>query len=46
MISKVEITEVCPRDGFQNVKDFIATDKKIEIAKTLIDSGFKEMSLL
>ena len=46
MISKVEITEVCPRDGFQNVKDFIATDKKIEIAKTLIDSGFKEMEIV
>ena len=46
MINKVEITEVCPRDGFQNVKDFIDTGKKIEIAKTLIDAGFKEMEVV
>ncbi len=46
MLSKVEITEVCPRDGFQNVKEFIPTDKKIEIAKRLMDAGFKEMEVV
>ncbi len=46
MLKHVEITEVCPRDGFQNVKDFINTEKKIEIAKTLIDAGFKEMEVV
>lgn len=46
MLNKVEITEVCPRDGFQNVKEFIPTDKKIEIAKKLMDAGFKEMEVV
>ena len=46
MLNKVEITEVCPRDGFQNVKEFIPTDKKIEIAKRLMDAGFKEMEVV
>lgn len=40
---KVNITEVCPRDGFQNVKDFIPTEKKIEIIKGLIKAGFKKI---
>lgn len=38
-----EIIEVCPRDGFQNVKDFIPTERKIEIIKSLIDVGFKRI---
>ena len=46
MLNKVEITEVCPRDGFQNVKEFIPTDKKIEIGKKLMDAGFKEMEVV
>ncbi len=40
---QIQITEVCPRDGFQNVKDFIPTEKKISIIKGLIDSGFKKI---
>lgn len=43
--NKVEIVEVCPRDGFQNVKEFIDTDRKIEIIKKLIDSGFKRVEI-
>jgi hydroxymethylglutaryl-CoA lyase len=39
----VDITEVCPRDGFQNVKEFIPTEKKIAIIKGLIDAGFKKI---
>lgn len=42
---KVEIVEVCPRDGFQNVKDFISTENKVEIIKKLIDTGFKRIEI-
>lgn len=41
----VEILEVCPRDGFQNVKDFIETEDKIKIVKKLIDANFKRIEL-
>lgn len=42
---KVEILEVCPRDGFQNVLDFIPTEKKIEIVKSLVDADFKRIEV-
>lgn len=42
---RVEIVEVCPRDGFQNVKDFITTENKIKIIKTLINAGFKRLEI-
>lgn len=42
---KVDIVEVCPRDGFQNVKDFIETEDKIEIIKKIIDSGVKHIEV-
>ena len=45
MVNEVEITEVCLRDGFQNVKEHIPTDKKIEIGETFINAGFKEMEI-
>lgn len=41
----VEILEVCPRDGFQNIKDFIATEDKIAIIEKLIDANFKRIEL-
>ena len=34
-----------PRDGFQNVKVFIPTEKKIEMIETVIDAGVKEMEI-
>lgn len=37
----VEIIEVCPRDGFQNIKKFIPTETKIEIISKLVECGFK-----
>lgn len=37
---QVEIIEVCPRDGFQNIKAPIATETKIEIINALVDCGF------
>ncbi len=40
----VRVTEVCPRDGWQNM-EFIDTDKKIEIIKKIIDTGIKEIEI-
>lgn len=37
---KVDIIEVGPRDGIQNEKTFIPTDKKIEFIELLNDAGF------
>jgi hydroxymethylglutaryl-CoA lyase len=42
---KAEVVEVCPRDGFQIVKDFIKTEDKIEIIKKLIDAGLKHIEI-
>jgi len=36
---KVKIFEVCPRDGLQNIKEFIKTDQKIRLVNMLTDSG-------
>jgi len=41
----VRVVEVGPRDGFQNIKTFIPTEKKIEIIDTVIDAGVKEMEI-
>lgn len=45
MASKVNFIEVGPRDGFQNVKQFIPTEEKIKIIDMLIDSGVKTIEL-
>ncbi|MBS7525135.1 hydroxymethylglutaryl-CoA lyase [Fusibacter paucivorans] len=39
----VNIVEVCPRDGFQNLENFIPTSKKLEIIEGLIAAGFKKI---
>ena len=39
------IVEVGPRDGFQNEKQFIPTDKKIEIVNGLIRAGLKNIQV-
>lgn len=36
----VELIEVCPRDGFQNVKTPIPTEVKIEVIDRLVACGF------
>jgi len=41
----VTITEVGPRDGFQNVKAFIPTQDKIAIIEALIDAGIRNFEL-
>lgn len=37
---KAELIEVCPRDGFQNVRDIIPFDVKVAIIKKLAEAGF------
>jgi hydroxymethylglutaryl-CoA lyase len=44
-MSQVEILEVAPRDGFQSVKPFIATDTKIALIEGLAECGFKRMEI-
>jgi len=42
---KVTIVDVGPRDGFQNEKQFIPTQKKIDIANGLIRAGLKNIQV-
>lgn len=41
----VRVIEVGPRDGFQNLKDFIPTETKIKEIELLIASGIKEIEV-
>lgn len=43
MSNKVQIVEVGPRDGFQNLKDYIPVDKKLKVMEALIEAGVKHM---
>jgi len=45
MCKHIEVMEVCPRDGFQNLRDFIATGTKIEIIDRLVNCGFKSLEV-
>jgi hydroxymethylglutaryl-CoA lyase len=40
---KVTIVEVGPRDGFQNEKQFIATEQKIEVINALSKTGLRNI---
>lgn len=42
---KVEIIEIGPRDGFQNVQDFIPTDLKLQVIDGIIRSGIKNVQI-
>lgn len=42
---KAFIREVGPRDGFQGIKEFIPTEKKIEFIDLLLSAGIKEMEI-
>lgn len=37
---KAELIEVCPRDGFQNIRDIIPFGVKVAIIKKLAEAGF------
>lgn len=41
----VIITEVGPRDGFQNIKEWIPTELKKEIIQKLIEAGFPKIEV-
>ncbi|WLI77363.1 hydroxymethylglutaryl-CoA lyase [Kosakonia sp. H02] len=41
----IQITEVGPRDGFQNIKSPIPTDLKITVIDNLIDAGLKHIEI-
>jgi len=43
--ARVEITEVGPRDGFQNIKEWIPTETKIAAIEKLIASGIKKLEV-
>ena len=45
MQKKVKIVEVGPRDGFQNLKEFIPTEKKISYIEELIAAGVRHMQI-
>ncbi|GAB1476342.1 hydroxymethylglutaryl-CoA lyase [Bacillota bacterium] len=40
---RIEVVEVGPRDGFQNIVDFIPTDIKLSIINGLFESGIDRM---
>lgn len=42
---KIEIYEVGPRDGFQNVDEYIPLETKIQIIDGLVDAGLKHLQI-
>lgn len=44
-MDKVEIVEVGPRDGLQNIATFIPTETKVELIRKLLAAGFKRLEL-
>lgn len=45
MPEKVILTEVGPRDGFQNLKEWIPTELKLMIINKLIDAGYPKIEV-
>ena len=45
MTQNVNVVEIGPRDGFQNVKDFIPTEIKLRNIDGLIQSGYKKIQI-
>ena len=44
-MSKVKVVEIGPRDGFQNVKEFIPTETKLKIIDGVIEAGYKKVQI-
>ncbi len=42
---KANVVEIGPRDGFQNVKEFIPTEVKKTVLQKLYDSGYKKIQI-
>jgi len=43
MANQVEIVEVGPRDGLQNIKPFVPTETKVQLIQKLLGAGFKRL---
>jgi hydroxymethylglutaryl-CoA lyase len=43
--TKVKIREVAPRDGFQSVTEFIATEKKLEVIEAIARTGVQHIEM-
>ncbi len=44
-MDKVELVEVGPRDGVQNIPQYVPTETKVALIKALIAAGFKRMEI-
>lgn len=44
-MDKVELVEVGPRDGLQNIKEFVPTETKVRLIRALVAAGFKRMEI-
>ncbi len=44
-MTQVEIVEVGPRDGLQNIPVFVPTETKIALIRALVAAGFKRMEI-
>jgi len=42
---KAKIIEVGPRDGFQNLEEFIPTDVKLEVVDRMVSAGFTKIQV-
>ncbi|MDX3805809.1 hydroxymethylglutaryl-CoA lyase [Bosea thiooxidans] len=44
-MASVEIVEVAPRDGLQNIAAFVPTESKLKLIHKLVDAGVKRMEI-
>lgn len=44
-MKQIQVYEVGPRDGFQNLKEYITVEQKLKIIDDLINSGVKHLQL-
>lgn len=44
-MDQIELVEVGPRDGLQNIKEFVPTETKIRLIQALAAAGFKRMEI-
>lgn len=44
-MKKIEVYEVGPRDGFQNIKEYIPIETKAKVIDGLVDAGVKHIQL-
>lgn len=44
-MDRIELVEVGPRDGVQNIPQFVPTETKVALIKALIEAGFKRMEI-